>query len=62
MSKRRIWCKLDLGVNEATGEIVTAVVSTNDISDDQVFCQLLEVVESEIAQVSGDGAYDQRKC
>ena len=49
-------------MNEATGEIVTAVVSTNDISDDQVFCQLLDGVESEIAQVSGDGAYDKRKC
>ena len=62
VGKRRTWRKLHLGVNEATGEIVTVVVSTNDISDDQVFCQLLEVVESEIAQVSGDGAYDQRKC
>jgi len=49
-------------VNEATGEIVTAVVSTNDVSDDQVFCQLLDGVESEIGQVSGDGAYDKRKC
>ena len=49
-------------MNEATGEIVTAVVSTNDVSDDQVFCQLLEVVESEIGQVSGDGAYHKRKC
>ncbi|MDE5078887.1 MAG: IS5 family transposase [Trichodesmium sp. St2_bin6] len=62
VGKRRTWRKLHLGVNEATGEIVTAVVSTNDISDDQVFCQLPEVVESEIAQVLGDGAYDQRKC
>ncbi len=51
-----------LGVNEATGEILSAVVSSNDVSDDQVFGQLLEVVESEIAQVSGDGAYDKRKC
>ena len=60
--KRRTWRKLHLGVNEATGEIVSAVVSTNDISDDQVFGQLLEVVDREISQVSGDGAYDKRKC
>ncbi|NER07093.1 MAG: transposase [Okeania sp. SIO3C4] len=40
VGKRRTWRKLHLGVNEATGEIVTAVVSTNDVSDDQVFCQL----------------------
>ena len=62
VGKRRTWRKLHLGVNEATGEIVTAVVSTNNVSDDQVFGQLLEVVESEIAQVSGDGAYDKSKC
>ncbi|WP_202219069.1 hypothetical protein [Okeania sp. KiyG1] len=37
--KRRTWRKLHLGVNEATGEIVTTVVSTNDVSDDQVFCK-----------------------
>ncbi len=30
--------KLHLGVNEATGEIVSAVVTTNNVSDDQVFC------------------------
>lgn len=62
VGKRRTWRKLHLGVNEATGEIVTEVVSTNDVSDDQVFCQLLEVVESEIGQVSGDGAYHKCKC
>ena len=62
IAKRRTWRKLHLGVNEATGEILSAVVSTNDISDDQVFGQLLEAVEREIIQVSGDGAYDKRKC
>ncbi|ABG52245.1 hypothetical protein Tery_3112 [Trichodesmium erythraeum IMS101] len=48
-------------MNEATGEIVTAVV-TNDVSDDQVFSNLLDGVEGEIAQVSGDGADDKYKC
>ncbi|WP_293146043.1 IS5 family transposase [Okeania sp. SIO3I5] len=62
IGKRRTWRKLHLGVNEATGEIVAAVVTTNDISDDQVFCDLLDGVEGEIAQVSGDGAYDKCKC
>ncbi|NES08314.1 MAG: transposase [Okeania sp. SIO2F4] len=45
-------------MNEATGEIVTAVVTTNNVSDDQVFSDLLDGVEGEIAQVSGDGGYD----
>lgn len=49
-------------MNQATGEIVTAVVTTNDLSDDQVFDDLLDGVEGEITQVSGDGAYDRRKC
>ncbi|NEP07155.1 MAG: transposase [Okeania sp. SIO4D6] len=30
ISKRRTWRKLHLGVNEATGEIVSAVVTTNN--------------------------------
>ncbi len=60
--KRRTWGKLHLGVNEATGEIVTAVATTNDVSDDQVFSDLLDGVKGEITQVSGDGAYDQHKC
>ena len=62
VGKRRTWRKLHLGVNEATGEIVSGVVTTNDISDDQVFSELLDGVDGEIAQVSGDGAYDKYKC
>ncbi len=70
IGKGRTWRKLHLGVNEATEEIVTAVVTTNNVSDNQVFSDLLDGVEGEIGQVSGDGAYDiavarlrqQRKC
>nr|WP_287279869.1 MULTISPECIES: transposase [unclassified Okeania] len=61
--------KLHLGVNvcaafrrKATGEIIAAVVTTNDVSDDQVFSDLLDGVEDEIVKVSGDGAYDKCKC
>lgn len=59
VSKRRTWRKLHLGVNEATGEIVSGVVTTNNISDDQVFSDLLDGC---VVQVSGDGAYDKYKC
>ncbi len=62
ISKRRTWRKLHLGVNEATGEIVSGVVSSNDMSDDQVFSDLLDGKKCEIGQVSGDGAYDKYKC
>jgi hypothetical protein len=61
-SKRRTWRKLHLGVDEATGEILAAVVSTNDVSDDEVFADILNGVEGEIEGVSADGAYDKRKC
>lgn len=62
VDKRRTWRKLHVGVNEATGEILSAVASTNNFSDDQALVDILDGIESEIEQVSGDGAYDKRKC
>ena len=61
-SKRRTWRKLHLGVDEASGEIVAAVLSSNNMSDGEVLPMLLEQVEEPIAQLSGDGGYDQRMC
>ena len=61
-TRRRTWRKVHVGVDEASGEIVAAVVTTNDYHDSQLLPDLLEQVEEEIAQVSGDGAYDRRKC
>ena len=62
VGKRRTWRTLHLGVNEATGEILAAVVSTNDLRDAEALPDLLDGIDAEIEQVSGDGAYDQRKC
>lgn len=61
-SKRRTWRKLHLGVNEATGEVVAAVVATNNFTDGQLLEELLEQVAGAIKQVTGDGAYDKRHC
>jgi hypothetical protein len=61
-SKRRTWRKLHLAVDEATGEILAAVVSTNNVSDDEAFRDLMDSIEGEIEAVSADGAYDKRKC
>lgn len=61
-SKRRTWRKLHLGVDEETGEILAAVVSTNNVSDDEAFRDVLDGVEGDIEAVSADGAYDKRKC
>ncbi len=39
-----------------------AVVSTNDCHDGEVFADILDGIDAEIAQVSADGAYDHRRC
>ena len=62
ISKRRTWRKLHLGVDESTGEVIAMVLSTNDLSDGEVFPDLLEQVEENIDCVSADGAYDTQVC
>lgn len=59
---RRTWRKVQVGVEDASGEIVAAVVTTNSSHDSQVLPDLLAQGDEEIGQVSGDGAYDQRGC
>jgi IS5 family transposase len=61
-TRRRTWRKVHIGVDEASGEIVAAIVTSNSVHDSQELPDLLEQVEEEIAQVSGDGAYDRRRC
>ena len=61
-TKRRTWRKLHIGADESTGEIVAAVVTTNNVADSQVLEDLLEQVEEEVEQISGDGSYDKRSC
>lgn len=61
-SKRRTWRKLHLGVDEGTGELAAAVVTTNDFGDGQVLADLLGQVDEELRQVTGDGGYDDRQC
>ena len=51
-----------MGVDETTGEILAGVVSTNNVSDDEAFSDILDGVEGDIEAVSADGAYDKRKC
>lgn len=59
---RRTWRKVHVGVDEASGEIVAAVVTTNNYGDSQILPDLLAQGEEELAQVSGDGGYDRRNC
>jgi IS5 family transposase len=61
-TKRRTWRKLHIGVDAEQGEIVAAMVTTNDFSDGQVLPDLLEQVSETVTDVTGDGAYDTRDC
>ncbi|MBW4661581.1 MAG: IS5 family transposase [Drouetiella hepatica Uher 2000/2452] len=61
VDKRRTWRKLHVGVKETTGEISAAVASTNNVSDEEAFADILKEIDDEIEQVSGDGTYDKRK-
>ena len=62
VSKRRTWWKLHLGVDESTGEILSAVVTTNDFHYREILEDILDGIEQDIEQVSADGAYDQSHC
>jgi hypothetical protein len=62
VSKRRTWRKLHVGVDEATGEILAAVVTSNDYHDGEVLNDVLAAIDEPIRQVSTDGAYDHRHC
>lgn len=62
MSKRRTGRKLHLGVDEATGEILGAVVMTNDFHDGEILNDGLDAINEPIEQGSTDGAYDHRHC
>jgi hypothetical protein len=61
-SKRRTWRKLHIGVDDETGELAAAVVTTNDFGDGQVLRGLLEQVGDQLWQVTGAGGYDDRQC
>jgi hypothetical protein len=51
-----------VGIDAATGEIVAAAVTTNDLGDGQLLPELLAQIDADITQVSGDGAYDTHAC
>lgn len=61
-SKRRTWRKVHLGIDEATGQIEAAVLSTNGTSDGEMLPELMSQVRRPVRQVSADGAYDTRPC
>jgi IS5 family transposase len=61
-SKRRTWRKLHLGMDEASGEILAAVLTGNEVADSAKVPELLKQVPEIIDAFLGDGGYDKRCC
>lgn len=61
--KRCFWRKIHIGIDEGTLEIC-AVEVTRSIGDAPMLTDLLDQIplDEEIGSVTGDGAYDTRKC
>lgn len=62
-SKRRIWRKLHIAVDEGSLEIRAVEMTGNEIGDAPVLPMLLEQIpqDEDIASVTADGAYDTRR-
>ena len=63
-SKRRIWRKIHIGIDEETLEVRAVEVTGSNIGDAPVLSDLLNQIppHQDIGSVTADGAYDTRKC
>ena len=63
-TKRRVWRKIHVGIDEKTLEIRAAEFTTSDIGDAPMLPELLNQIppDQEIGSVTADGAFDTRKC
>jgi hypothetical protein len=57
-SKHRMWRKLHLALNPATGDIMSYSLTTNSVTDEQALPVLLNAIADPIHTLTGDGAYD----
>jgi len=61
-SKRRTWRKVHLAIDESNDQILSVVFSENSFKDSEVFTDLVNQIDADITQATGDGAYDAREC
>ena len=63
-SKRRVWRKIHIGIDEQTLEIRAAEFTSSEIGDAPMLPELFDQIPPvrEIASVTADGAFDTRKC
>jgi hypothetical protein len=60
--KRRTWRKLHLSINAASQEIVAELLTSKKCDDADMVPPILAQIESPVAKMYGDGAYDKWKC
>ena len=56
--KRKHWCKLHLGLDLVSGEIVCDDLTTDEVGDPTALQGLLDQIASPVTQFLADGAYD----
>jgi hypothetical protein len=63
-TKRRVWRKIHIGIDEKTLEIRATEFTTSDVGDAPMLPELLDQIppDQEIGSVTADGAFDTRKC
>ena len=63
-SKRRIWRKIHIGIDEETLEVRAVEVTTSNVGDAPMLPDLLDQIppDQKLGSVTADGAYDTRKC
>ena len=63
-TKRRVWRKIHIGIDEKSLEIRAAEFTTSEIGDAPMLPELLDQIPpaQEIGSVTADGAFDTRKC
>jgi hypothetical protein len=61
-SRSQLWRKLHIAIDADNGTILSGIVTESTRHDANYFLPLLENINSPICQVTGDGAYDKKKC
>lgn len=54
----RRWRKLHIGIDAATHDVVVAELTPDDVGDVSAITELLKQIDSSVASLTADGAYD----
>lgn len=63
-TKRRLWRKIHLAIDEQALEVQAVEVTSSNVGDAPMLPELLDQIpaDQKVASVTADGAYDTRKC